>query len=507
MLGAQLTRGSFIAYFNSKKIIIALLVAGISAVSIAAYIGIRTMSPPSFGCQPGWHEFLGGIDDNFALPTEPAIPSAGFQLFLNQWQFHRDFDEVRKDKVFGHTFTDIAPDPTQGTVEEAILELHIKPNYWTGPTYYDSPGTPSNDTIGLAFFDDNGNPLTAGWTRQLGNYAKPLQLDLDALPNDDGSTSNLIQSLGVHDLLDVYVEDDTIVDYMKLRVRHSCLPPIPPIRTPVDLKPACTRDIWKCTAWNTCSVAGEQTRVCALSADCPGVETPKPVEEQSCTPPILEPVVDRGPAVPICAQERQGCGAGIQCCGDLSCNVAGICVLPPPACAGQGRSCGAGLPACCGGLACTPSQGALWCLSPPPPQKPTDMKAEKLVDSASPFHFGGQGSYDIIVGSVGTGTASSPIIITDELPPGLSYLSFSDPYSNTWSCAASGQKVTCVYNGTDISPGGFLPALIINVRIATIDTFPSITGDQVENCAIVEYPNDMNPGNDQGCVTAIITPN
>ena len=491
MFGVQLMQAGFIAYFHSKKFILAFLIAGVSAISIAAYIGIRTTSPPSLGCQAGWYEFMAGVDDNFADPyymegnsvifNEPAGPSPGLQILLSQYgnyySYHA-FDLPFGNMVFGHTFEGIAPDPTQGgAIEEAFLEFRIR--------LIPSVGS-NNDTISLRFTGPSGNLVAGEWTRYIGTHdgtpgilnvswqpplsSQLIQLNLGSLPNIDGSTTDLITDLNAQGFLDLYIQDDTSIDYALLRVRHSCPQPI---RVPVELEPACTNDIWECTAWSPCSAAGEQTRVCTLSADCPSVETPKPAEAQSCTPPILGPVDDRKPAVPVCAQ--------------------------------SGQSCGAGLSACCEGLTCTPSQGALWCLPPPPPQKPTDLKAEKFSGGA--FHYGGQGSFNIVVENVGTEIAASPITITDELPPGLTYLSFSDPYSSDWSCTASGQKVTCVYNGPDISPGGFLPALTINVRIATIDMFPAATGDQVENCAIVEYPNDTNSGNNQGCVTAIITPN
>ena len=493
MFEAQFTKKAFLAYF-SKKFILAFLIAGISAISIAAYIGIRTTSPsppPSFGCQPGWHEFIAGTDDNFALPTEPAFPSPGLQLFLTtqypNTPYGRVFDESTtpdvENKILGHTFTGVAPDPTKENIAEATLEFRIRPTIENSQL----AGIPATDFVSLYFMGNNGNQLASGWTRQIGldivynvpglvsgqwsigRPAELIQLDLDALPNADGSTTNLLSSFNAAGFLDFFVHNDTTVDYAKLRVRHECIPP-PPIRVPVDLESACTRDIWACTPWSACSAAGEQTRVCTLSADCPSVETPKPVEGQACTPLIRVPVDDRGPAVEACAESGQSCGPGTSCCQGLECTAAGICQTPPP------------------------------------PQKPTDLKAEKALQNST-FHYGGQGSFSILVENVGSKAAASPITLTDELPPGLTYLSFSDPYSSYWSCTASGQKITCVYNGTDISPGGFLPALIIKVRIATIDTFPAATGDQVENCATVEYPNDTNSANDRDCVTAIITPN
>ncbi len=59
----------------------------------------------------------------------------------------------------------------------------------------------------------------------------------------------------------------------------------------------------------------------------------------------------------------------------------------------------------------------------------------------------------------------------------------------------SGQQVTCEYTGPDISPGGFLPTLIITVTIAPIEQFPW-GSDAVDNCAQVRHPDDVNPEND-----------
>src|SRR3989344_242797 len=178
MRKVKFTRAGFIAYFHSKKFILASLVAGVSAVSIAAYIGIRTTSspppppPPSSGCQAGWHEFMAGVDDNFVLPTEPALPSTGLQLFLNaqyypDTPYDRVFDESTtpdvKNKILGHTFTGVAPDPTKGNIAEATLEFRIRPtiqnNQWAG--------IPSTDFISLYFIGNNGNQLASGWSRNV----------------------------------------------------------------------------------------------------------------------------------------------------------------------------------------------------------------------------------------------------------------------------------------------------------------------------------------------------
>ena len=47
----------------------------------------------------------------------------------------------------------------------------------------------------------------------------------------------------------------------------------------------CAADTWICTEWGECSAAGKQSRTCAINFDCPFGDTPKPAEEQPCTPP------------------------------------------------------------------------------------------------------------------------------------------------------------------------------------------------------------------------------
>ena len=155
----------------------------------------------------------------------------------------------------------------------------------------------------------------------------------------------------------------------------------------------------------------------------------------------------------------------------------------------------------------TPTPTATPRPSPTPTVTPTkknpDLEIKKSLNGE--FHYGGTGSYTLLVGNVGAGTAMSPITVVDVLPDGFTFDSYSDPFSTDWACAASGQQVTCTYTGPDISPGGFLPTLIINVTIDPIDRFPG-GSDAVENCAQVRHPDDADPGNDQSCVTVIITP-
>ena len=139
----------------------------------------------------------------------------------------------------------------------------------------------------------------------------------------------------------------------------------------------------------------------------------------------------------------------------------------------------------------------------PIPTPDPDLAIEKFLNSE--YHYGQSGSYTFQIGNVGAGAARSPIKLVDVLPGGFTFDSYSDPFTTDWACSASGQQVTCVYTGPDISPGGFLPALIITVTIAPIEAFPGDSG-AVENCAQIRHPDDANPANDESCVSTVITP-
>ena len=89
--------------------------------------------------------------------------------------------------------------------------------------------------------------------------------------------------------------------------------------------PRCDADIWDCTEWGSCSAEGRQRRTCTLTFDCPGVSTPKPVEEQSCIPPKPQPkqkpVVEQPAISPEskCTTDRFECSPW-----SSSCNIHGL---------------------------------------------------------------------------------------------------------------------------------------------------------------------------------------
>lgn len=91
--------------------------------------------------------------------------------------------------------------------------------------------------------------------------------------------------------------------------------------------------------------------------------------------------------------------------------------------------------------------------------------ADLSIDKSHSGNFvaGSIGSYNIVVHNNGVDTVSGAMPVTDTLPTGLSYSSFS---GTGWSCSAVGQVVTCNNTATSLANGASLPALTLNVTVA-----------------------------------------
>ena len=62
----------------------------------------------------------------------------------------------------------------------------------------------------------------------------------------------------------------------------------------------CTTDTWSCSDWPTaCGIDGTRHRVCILTTDCPGVETPKPEDVQTCSAPVAPVQILPPVSVPV----------------------------------------------------------------------------------------------------------------------------------------------------------------------------------------------------------------
>ncbi len=167
--------------------------------------------------------FNAGRPDKFATTDgpEPASPSNGLLAALSGATF-TGFDEPGTDKVFAHTFVL----PQGNCISRARLTIRVKPNGAQGSLV-------ENDAMTLRFSSPSGPPIpgTPVWTSYFGsgnpnpgllpnqwhsgNYGPTtFNLNLASLPGP----VNMIAALNAQRFLDVYVQDDTAVDYMVLTV-------------------------------------------------------------------------------------------------------------------------------------------------------------------------------------------------------------------------------------------------------------------------------------------------
>jgi hypothetical protein len=166
-------------------------------------------------------DLAAGIDDNFALPSEPASPSAELLKFLADRP--PVFDQASSDFRFGHTFTGIP-----SGVMAAELTLHLRAR----------GGNSDNDGLALDFVAPNRfvwNASIAALTGKKWNTSTDEALLVLDLANLSSQPFDILSALA-DGTLDVYVQDDTAVDFMTLRVTYceqpppssdSCLRPLP----------------------------------------------------------------------------------------------------------------------------------------------------------------------------------------------------------------------------------------------------------------------------------------
>jgi len=117
----------------------------------------------------------------------------------------------------------------------------------------------------------------------------------------------------------------------------------------------------------------------------------------------------------------------------------------------------------------------------------------------SPVIAGGQLRFDIDVSNNGPSDAAAPVVVTDTLPVGMTYVS---SIGSAWQCTTeapngSGQRVTCALgDGVAVMVGTHAPPLAVVVQVAS-DVDPSTLSEgQLVNTATVTSPTeDPRPGN------------
>lgn len=165
-----------------------------------------TLPPCSTDCKKQiLHVFIAGDQSNITSGdlADKTSPSSALQSYMNQYPVppNREFDVEVINRVLGHTFTGLP-----ANIIGATLEIHLK-------------GKKNNDGLTLEF---NGGSFAWG-LRISGlpgaadnNQYNKIVLDLSALPTSSGGTINILPDIAKK--LDVYVQDDTAVDYIILAV-------------------------------------------------------------------------------------------------------------------------------------------------------------------------------------------------------------------------------------------------------------------------------------------------
>lgn len=112
----------------------------------------------------------------------------------------------------------------------------------------------------------------------------------------------------------------------------------------------------------------------------------------------------------------------------------------------------------------------------------TNLALSKAVSGR--FVVGANGTYILTVSNLGPNATNLPIVVTDTLPNGLSFVSATGP---GWSCHAAGNNVECAYS--DPLPVTATTTLTLIVGVGS-GAYPTIT-----NTATLSYPADPDMSN------------
>lgn len=157
-----------------------------------------------------YSEYPGGTDDQFKLPPETPQLSPGLQSFFNsKGQKIRNYDQGGSDIWFGQSFF-------IKCCKVCRAELEIRVRSEGGLASNDAiyigraPFTPSSNVLAAGHIWDNTRPAWAGGT------ASPKVMNIPLSP---AALNNWINSAdGCNVPIDILVQDDTAVDYMKLKI-------------------------------------------------------------------------------------------------------------------------------------------------------------------------------------------------------------------------------------------------------------------------------------------------
>lgn len=155
---------------------------------------------------------INGVKDQFSAPEEATYQGTGIQsLGSGPWA---PFDYRKADRQFGHTMQNLPC-----SMVRATLTLSLKSN----------SALSRNDTIGLGV--TGGNPRFL-WARRIKDVlgvpwdqpgqTQTMVLELGALPLANGGTVSILDLVNAKGELDIYMQDDTAVDFVQLQA-YPCV--------------------------------------------------------------------------------------------------------------------------------------------------------------------------------------------------------------------------------------------------------------------------------------------
>ncbi|HXV13136.1 MAG TPA: FlgD immunoglobulin-like domain containing protein [Candidatus Krumholzibacteria bacterium] len=199
---------------------------------------IASTAPPGFAADI---VITAGVDDNFALPADPASPSAALLALPMTFQ---NFDLIAgvnglADRNVAHTFTGLP-----ANIQGASLELRVRAGNDAGvntdgllisfvdelTTVYCGGAVVYARTFGP--FAGGGCFPTADATGLVGSWAvgqtATILLDLSDLPLAGGGGVSVIPEMNSRGFIDVNVSDETGCDFMRLSIDTTQATSVPP---------------------------------------------------------------------------------------------------------------------------------------------------------------------------------------------------------------------------------------------------------------------------------------
>jgi uncharacterized repeat protein (TIGR01451 family) len=444
-------------------------------------------------CVEGEHTFEAGVRDGFDTGNaEPAVPSQGIQA---RWPGpFREFDESGVNAHFGHTFDGLRPSREVGDICAAELEICLRP---------EGSSLDSNDRINIGVWDDDGSEL-GRWSRYLGNHdgspgvfdtqwdaddtgTRCLTLDLSALPEADGSTTDLLPVLNSHDRLDIHVQDDTAVDFATLTVQYCCA------GDGGEPTGECDLSVRKTAEGEFHLGETGQYRIEVCNDGEGHCEGPLEVTDSLADGMVLSGDAgvgwncqQQGGAV-VCRHDNPGGLAPGDCLPALTLEVD----LPGPE-----KWPGSDAAKNCVQLDHDGAAVDEDCVRHPVVGHEGDceLAVEKRV--AERFEYGETGTYAFEVCNIGDGDCNEEFVeIVDDLPEGMTFTGSEGAGWTVDSTDADTNRIRARYDGVALEAGECLPVLHIEVAVADADAWPG--GDTAKNCAELSTPEGPT---DEDCI-------